>query len=100
MYKQFITEDESVDDAIQNISSHTGISADEAHKIITTARLRAAKQFGLPTTIAQSKIDPPNLPAGLWNYLENLFHKKVDLVYYQEAENSVIKKIQQEVVYG
>jgi predicted nucleotidyltransferase len=38
--------------------------------------------------------------AGLWNYLENLFHKKVDLVYYQEAENSVIKKIQQEVVYG
>lgn len=39
--------------------------------------------------------------AGLWTHLENLFHKKIDLVYYQDKQiDNVIKNIQKEVVYG
>lgn len=39
--------------------------------------------------------------AGLWNYLEELFHKKIDLVYPNKNANSAaLNHIQNEVLYG
>ena len=39
--------------------------------------------------------------AGLWNYLEHLYHKKVDLVYKNKNNRSVmLDRIQKEVIYG
>jgi len=39
--------------------------------------------------------------AGLWNFLENLYQKKIDLVHYHKRANSVImQNIQKEVIYG
>ncbi|WP_294950898.1 nucleotidyltransferase domain-containing protein [Sulfurovum sp.] len=39
--------------------------------------------------------------AGLWVYLETLFHKKVDILHKHSNSNSVIlNSIQKEVVYG
>ena len=39
--------------------------------------------------------------AGLWNYLENLYHKKIDLIYKHKSSRSIIlNRIQQEVIYG
>ncbi len=39
--------------------------------------------------------------AGLWNYLEVIYHKKIDLVYKHRNSNDVIfNRIQKEVIYG
>jgi len=39
--------------------------------------------------------------AGLWNYLESLYHKKVDLIYWHKRANKVIMdSIQKDVIYG
>ena len=39
--------------------------------------------------------------AGLWNYLENLYHKKIDLIHFHKrANNTIMKNIQKEVIYG
>ena len=39
--------------------------------------------------------------AGLWNFLEELYHKKVDLIHKHKNNNKVIiSNIQKEVVYG
>ena len=39
--------------------------------------------------------------AGLWVYLEELFHKKVDILHKHSNSNSVIlNSIQKEVIYG
>ncbi len=39
--------------------------------------------------------------AGLWNYLESLYHKKVDLIHFHKRANNVImQNIQKEVLYG
>ena len=39
--------------------------------------------------------------AGLWNYLEELFNKKIDLIYKHRNSNKVIiENIQKEVIYG
>ena len=39
--------------------------------------------------------------AGLWNYLEELYNKKVDLIHKHKRANQVIlKNIQKEVIYG
>jgi len=39
--------------------------------------------------------------AGLWNFLEELYHKKVDLIHKHKNKNKVIiSNIQREVVYG
>jgi len=39
--------------------------------------------------------------AGLWNYLENLYHKKIDLFHKHKNNNSVIiSNIQKDVIYG
>ena len=39
--------------------------------------------------------------AGLWNYLEVIYHKKIDLVYKHRHSNSAMfNRIQQEVIYG
>lgn len=39
--------------------------------------------------------------AGLWNYLEELFHKKVDIIHKHKNNNKVIiNNIQKEVIYG
>ena len=39
--------------------------------------------------------------AGLWNFLEELYHKKVDLIHKHKNNNKVIiSNIQREVVYG
>lgn len=38
---------------------------------------------------------------GLWLYLEEFFHKKVDLVYRHLRSNDIImKSIEKEVIYG
>ncbi len=39
--------------------------------------------------------------AGLWVYLEELFHKKVDIAHKHNNSNAVfLNKIQKEVIYG
>ena len=39
--------------------------------------------------------------AGLWNYLEELYHKKIDLFHKHKNNNSVIlSNIQKDVIYG
>lgn len=39
--------------------------------------------------------------AGLWNYLEELYHKKVDLFHKHKNNNKVIiSNIQKDVIYG
>jgi len=39
--------------------------------------------------------------AGLWNYLENLYNKKIDLIHKHKRANKVIlSNIQKEVIYG
>jgi len=39
--------------------------------------------------------------AGLWNYLERLFDKKIDLIHKHKNSNQiVIGNIQREVIYG
>ena len=39
--------------------------------------------------------------AGLWNYLEELYHKKIDLFHKHKNNNKVIiSNIQKEVIYG
>jgi predicted nucleotidyltransferase len=39
--------------------------------------------------------------AGLWNYLEELYHKKVDLFHKHKNNNTtIISNIQKEVIYG
>ena len=39
--------------------------------------------------------------AGLWNYLEELYHKKIDIIHKHKNNNKVIiSNIQREVIYG
>ena len=39
--------------------------------------------------------------AGLWNYLEELYHKKIDLYHKHRNNNKVIiSNIQKDVIYG
>ncbi len=39
--------------------------------------------------------------AGLWNYLEDLYHKKVDLVHkHKRSKGAIFETIQNEVIYG
>ena len=39
--------------------------------------------------------------AGLWNYLEELYHKKIDLFHKHKNNNQVIiSNIQRDVIYG
>ena len=39
--------------------------------------------------------------AGLWNYLEELYHKKIDLYHKHKNNNQVIiSNIQKDVIYG
>ena len=39
--------------------------------------------------------------AGLWNYLEELYHKKIDLFHKHNNNNQVImSNIQKDVIYG
>ncbi|MDD2904662.1 MAG: nucleotidyltransferase domain-containing protein [Sulfurimonas sp.] len=39
--------------------------------------------------------------AGLWNYLEELYHKKVDLFHKHKNNNPIIiSNIQKDVIYG
>lgn len=38
---------------------------------------------------------------GLWNFLENLYNKKIDIIHKHKNNNQVIlKNIQKEVIYG
>ena len=39
--------------------------------------------------------------AGLWVYLENLYNKKIDLLYkHKQAKGTIFEQIQQDVIYG
>ncbi len=39
--------------------------------------------------------------AGLWTYLENLYHKKIDLFHKHKNNNKIIiTNIQKDVIYG
>jgi len=39
--------------------------------------------------------------AGLWNYLEEIYHKKIDLFHKHKNNNQVIiSNIQKDVIYG
>lgn len=39
--------------------------------------------------------------AGLWNYLESLYHKKIDLYHKHKNNNKIIiSNIQKDVIYG
>jgi hypothetical protein len=64
MARQIINEDDGVEDAVSNITSHTKLPSTEARKLVRQARLRAAKEYKLPTTVADQDQDPPNAPPG------------------------------------
>jgi len=39
--------------------------------------------------------------AGLWVYLEELYHKKIDLVHkHKQSKGAIFEAIQKEVIYG
>lgn len=39
--------------------------------------------------------------AGLWNYLEALYHTKIDLVHkHKRSGGAIFERIQKEVIYG
>jgi predicted nucleotidyltransferase len=39
--------------------------------------------------------------SGLWVFLEELYHKKIDIIYKHKNSNSVmLNRIEQEVIYG
>ncbi|MBE0514914.1 nucleotidyltransferase domain-containing protein [Sulfurimonas sp.] len=39
--------------------------------------------------------------AGLWVYLEDLYHKKIDLVHkHKQSKGAIFEAIQKEVIYG
>jgi uncharacterized protein len=39
--------------------------------------------------------------AGLWVYLEELYHKKIDLVHkHKRSKGAIFESIQKEVIYG
>jgi predicted nucleotidyltransferase len=39
--------------------------------------------------------------AGLWIYLENLYNKKIDLLYkHKRTKGALFEKIQKDVIYG
>ena len=39
--------------------------------------------------------------AGLWVYLENLYHKKIDLLHkHKRSKGAIFEAIQKEVIYG
>jgi predicted nucleotidyltransferase len=39
--------------------------------------------------------------AGLWNYLENLYHRKIDLIHYHKNINkTILEHIKKRVIYG
>ena len=38
--------------------------------------------------------------AGLWVYLEELFQRRVDLVYPRKPMNGILRNIQESVIYG
>lgn len=39
--------------------------------------------------------------AGLWVYLEGLYHKKIDLVHkHKQSKGAIFEAIQKEVIYG
>jgi hypothetical protein len=39
--------------------------------------------------------------AGLWVYLEELYHKRIDLIHFHKRANkTIINNIQKEVIYG
>ena len=39
--------------------------------------------------------------AGLWVYLEKLYHRKIDLLHkHQQSKGAIFEQIQKEVIYG
>lgn len=39
--------------------------------------------------------------AGLWVYLENLYHRKIDLLHkHAQSKGAIFEQIQKEVIYG
>jgi len=39
--------------------------------------------------------------AGLWVYLENLYHRKIDLLHkHNQSKGAIFEQIQKEVIYG
>jgi len=39
--------------------------------------------------------------AGLWNYLEDIYNKKIDLLYkHKRSKGAIFDSIQKEVIYG
>lgn len=39
--------------------------------------------------------------AGLWVYLENLYHRKIDLLHkHSQSKGAIFEQIQKEVIYG
>lgn len=64
MARLIINEDDGVEDAVSNITTHTKLPSSEARKLVRQARLRAAKEYKLPTNVADLDQDPPNAPPG------------------------------------
>jgi len=70
----------------------------------------SVSKIGLFGSYAQNRQTPQsdidfyvefNNLAGLWVYLEELFHKEVDIIHRHKNSNSVIlQRIEQEVIYG
>lgn len=39
--------------------------------------------------------------AGLWNHLESIYHKKIDMVYkHARSDSAIFQAIKKEVIYG
>ena len=79
---------------------HTQFSVSKIGLFGSYAQNRQTPQSDIDFYVEFDKKSFNNL-AGLWVYLEELFHKEVDIIHRHKNSNSVIlQRIEQEVIYG
>ena len=79
---------------------HTQFSVSKIGLFGSYAQNRQTPQSDIDFYVEFEKKSFNNL-AGLWVYLEELFHKEVDIIHRHKNSNSVIlQRIEQEVIYG
>ena len=79
---------------------HTQFSVSKIGLFGSYAQNRQTPQSDIDFYVEFDKKSFNNL-AGLWVYLEELFHKEVDIIHRHKNSNSIIlQRIEQEVIYG
>jgi len=79
---------------------HTQFSVSKIGLFGSYAQNRQTPQSDIDFYVEFEKKSFNNL-AGLWVYLEELFHKEVDIIHRHKNSNSIIlQRIEQEVIYG